>query len=56
MGKADGSYAQTRGSSYPQAFAQESIGLPIELFRDATGKHLVAEHGVTSSSDVLLNE
>lgn len=37
MDKAEGSYAQIRGSSYPNAFNQNNVGLPIEMFKDENG-------------------
>lgn len=56
VGKSDGSYAQTRGNTYPQAFTSANVGLPIEMFKDAYGGALVADNGVTSNSEALREE
>ena len=53
MDKAEGSYAQIRGSSYPNAFNQNSIGLPIEMFKDENGIQMRTKDGITSTCEQL---
>ena len=51
MDKAEGSYAQIRGSSYPNAFNQNNIGLPIEMFKDENGLQMRTKDGITSTCE-----